>query len=90
MEGAGDLAVYGPLGAMVTVLLSFSWWTIKRLVADRDRSEQRTQELQEAIYKEFGPAMEAATKAIQSRSDFEDEVRDLMVDIRRHLEGTGL
>lgn len=86
MEAAGDLVVYGPLGIMVMVLLSFSWWTIKRLVTDRERAEQRAHDLQEAIYREFAPALAAATRAIQDRSEYEDEVRDVMLDVRRLLE----
>lgn len=77
---------YGVAGVMLVVLLGFAKQTIDRLISDRDRAERQRDEVLRDVLTKVAPAIERSIEAIKARDDRDDEVRDLLVDVRRLLE----
>ena len=86
-DGLSQLVNYGALGVMVVVLLVFAQASIKRLIEDRDRAEARVELLTDKVFNEVAPMLAEATEAIQQRAEHDEGVLEVLLDVRRLLEG---
>jgi hypothetical protein len=84
-----QLANYGALGVIVIAFLSglvFAKPTVDRLIKERDKAEDQRDSIVRDVHERVAPALEQAVEALKARSEFETDVRDVLVDVRRMLE----
>jgi hypothetical protein len=84
-----QLANYGALGVIVIAFLSglvFAKPTVDRLIKERDKAEDQRDSVVRDVHEKVAPALEQAVEALKARSEFETDVRDVLVDVRRMLE----
>lgn len=85
-----QLPNYGALGIMVFAFLTgfaYAKPTVDRLIAERDRAEQHRDAVLADVLGKVAPALERSIEAIKDRDVFETDVRDVLIDVRRLLEG---
>ena len=85
-----QLAIYGPLGLFVVAFMSglvFAKPTVDRLIAERDRAEKHRDDVLADVLGKVAPALERAVEAVKARDEFDTDVREVLVDVRRMLEG---
>lgn len=79
------LLAYGPLG-MTALALATGWLvpkpTYDRAIADRDRSDAKTEQVTKDVMDRVMPALNDAIQAVQSHV----EVKEVLADVRRLLE----
>lgn len=86
---ADQLANYGALGLIVLAFLTglvFAKPTVDRLIKERDKAEEQRDSVIRDVLEKVAPALEHAVEALKARSEFESDVRDVLVDVRRMLE----
>jgi hypothetical protein len=76
----GELLTYGPLGIFAAILVVLSRYFIVMVIADRDRERGRNEQLVNVVLGDVTPALIAATKAIEARSDHERKVLDVLIE----------
>lgn len=85
-----QLLNYGALGLIVIAFLSgmvSAKPTVDRLIAERDRAEKHRDDVLADVLGKVAPALERSIEAIKARDEFENGVREVLVDVRRLLEG---
>ena len=78
---------YGVASIVLALFLVWAQREHDRVVRERDRVWDRSDSLVDEIHGDLSEAIQEATRAIKARGDFEDQVYDLLVDVRRLLEG---
>lgn len=90
MEAVDALTRFG-LGGVVIALFVLGLIVSKRehdrVIAERDRVWDRSDVLADDIHGAFTEAIQEATRAIKAREEFEDRIYEVLVDVRRLLEG---
>lgn len=84
-----QLVNYGALGVIVLAFLTglvFAKPTVDRLIKERDKAEDQRDSVIHDVLEKVAPALEQAVEALKARSEFESDVRDVLVDVRRMLE----
>jgi hypothetical protein len=81
------LANYGAIGVILALFLMWAKQQHDREVERSQRVQKRSDDLVDAIHGDLGHAITEATKAIKAREDFEDRIYEVLVDVRRLLEG---
>lgn len=84
-----QLANYGALGIIVLAFLTgllYAKPTVDRLIKERDKAEDQRDQVLYDVLEKVAPALEQAVNALKARSEFEVDVRDVLVDVRRMLE----
>jgi hypothetical protein len=86
------LLIYGPLG--IFVVLFVTGFVIgkkehERVIGERDKAWDQREALINDVHTKVAPALERAAEAIKARGSFEDQVLDVITDVRRLLEGNG-
>lgn len=79
----------GILGAIVLVLGTFAWITIKQLRTDLHQSLDRERLQQEQIYTKVIPTMERLSAAVEARAAIDQMLLAALQDVRRLLERQG-
>lgn len=84
-----QLVNFGALGIICVAFLTglaYGKPTVDRLIADlREVKEQRDQVIHDVLT-EVSPTLQGAIKAMERRQVLDDEILDLLVDVRRLLE----
>jgi len=83
---------YGPLGIFAVALatgLIVPKSQVDRLITERDEAINHAGVLANDVVTQVAPMLERATKTIEARESFETEVFEVLVDVRRLLEGNG-
>ena len=80
---------YGVLGVIVSLLIVFAQQTIKRLISDRDRAEERSHLLQADVVERVVPALERSIEANRARAALDESIHEVLLDVRRWLENHG-
>lgn len=83
------LVVYGPLGVFV-VAFSLGLIVAKpiydRAVADRDRAEAQRDAVTKDVQERVVPVLERAINTLNARTSIDDQIVDVLTDVRRLLE----
>lgn len=87
-----ELLAYGPLGIFAVALatgLIVPKSQVDRLITERDEAISQRNDLANDVVTQVAPMLERATRTIEARESFEAQVFEVMVDVRRLLEGNG-
>lgn len=83
------LANYGALGVIVILFVTgliHTKPTVDRIVGERDKAEAQRDAVISDVLEKVAPALERAVEAVKAREQFETDVREVLVDVRRMLE----
>lgn len=90
MTGGFDaLVVYGPLGVFVVAFalgLIVAKPIYDRAVADRDRAEAQRDAVTKDVLERVAPVLDRAITTLNARASIDDQVVDVLTDVRRLLE----
>ena len=84
-----ELLNFGALGVIVLLFVTgliHTKPTVDRIVAERDKAEAQRDSVINDVLEKVAPALERAVEAVKAREQFEVDVREVLVDVRRMLE----
>jgi len=87
VDPAELLANYGAIGVILALFLMWAKQQHDREVERSQHVQKRSDDLVDAIHGDLSHAITEATKAIKAREEFEDRVYEVLIDVRRLLEG---
>jgi hypothetical protein len=88
-SGLDTLVVYGPLGVFVVAFalgLIVAKPIYDRAIADRDRAESQRDAVTKEVLERVAPVLERAIDTLNARATADDQIVDVLTDVRRLLE----
>lgn len=88
-SGFDLLVVYGPLGVFVVAFalgLIVAKPIYDKALADRDRAEAQRDAVTKDVVERVAPVLERAIATLNSRASMDDQIVDVLTDVRRLLE----